>query len=348
MHIGDRTIWQQACGDTDRNYADVCLKWDVILNGPGRKGKWPACKPGLIDEGWSKHKLADLERFVNGIKDDDIVVLRLGTKSVLGAGIVVGDYAWMPQFSDVDGWDLQHVRRVRWLWKGLETPKQFSTYTMKWGDTTQKLDNPDVISWLKTLDVNQGTLDQGLVDLPQISSSVQMNEISEFLFAQGVSSNSIETLVREIGELFRIARWYDKDRKHNPSESETVTYLVVPLLRALGWTPQRMAVEWHKVDLALFSQLPRTDNNIAVVVEAKKMMNSCLSAKSQAETYAKNKVNCNRLIVTDGLRYGVYLRDEKDFKLTAYLNLISMKNQYGIYECRGAKEALQAMTPEFR
>lgn len=348
VDIGGRIIWQQACGDTDRNFADICLKWDVILIGPGRKGEWPKCKVKLIDDGWTARALADIERFAKKIKDGDIVVLHLGTKYVLGVGVVDGEYIYRPQFSDVDGWDLQHVRRVHWLWKGLAAPKQFDTYTLKWGATTQKLDSPVVVTWLKSLDVDKGTLDNELVDLPRIPSSVHINEISEFLFAEGVSSNSIETLVREIGELFRIARWYDKDRTHSPSESETVTYLVVPLLRALGWTPQRMAVEWNKVDLALFNQLPRTDSNVSVVVEAKKIMNSCLSAKSQAESYAKNKVNCSRLIVTDGLRYGVYLKTGNEFKLAAYLNLTSMKDQYGIYECLGAREALQAMTPEFR
>ena len=33
MDILDRTIWQQASGDTNRDYAEWCLKW-MILNGP--------------------------------------------------------------------------------------------------------------------------------------------------------------------------------------------------------------------------------------------------------------------------------------------------------------------------
>ena len=40
MQIGERKIWQQAAGDTDRNYVDICLKWDVILNGPASFGRW--------------------------------------------------------------------------------------------------------------------------------------------------------------------------------------------------------------------------------------------------------------------------------------------------------------------
>src|SRR5216684_1647323 len=43
-----------------------------------------------------------------------------------------------------------------------------------------------------------------------------------------------------------------------------------------GWTPQKMSVEWNQVDVALFSELPRNDEHLHVVVEAKKMDNSCL------------------------------------------------------------------------
>jgi hypothetical protein len=69
-----------------------------------------------------------------------------------------------------------------------------------------------------------------------------------------------------------------------------------------------MAVEWNSVDVALFERLPRSDATLQVVVEAKKMENSCLTAKTQAASYAECRGGCRRLIVTDGLRYGVYVR----------------------------------------
>src|SRR5260370_42567094 len=75
-----------------------------------------------------------------------------------------------------------------------------------------------------------------------------------------------------------------------PSEHETVAYLVVPLLRALGWTPQRMAVEWNHVDVALFEQLPRSDKSLRVVAEAKKMDNSCLLLRIGLEVEAEGQM----------------------------------------------------------
>ncbi len=348
MNLSGKTIWQQAAGNTDRNHSDLCLLWDVILNGQGYAGQWPDCEKTLRIDGCASRKITDLRRFTEEMKDGDLVVLRTGTSTVLGVGQIVGPYEWHDQFGDIDGWDLQHVRRVRWIWKGRSNPKTFETYALKQGDTTQILNRGPVTDWLESLPVSDDALVRPVVDLPTqgMPRDIGVTEISEFLFDHGVASTSINTLLNEIGELTRIAKWYQ--RAHSPSEHETVAYLVVPLLRALGWTPQRMAVEWNHVDVALFEQLPRGDETLRVVVEAKKMDNSCLSAISQAMSYANGRTACNRLIVTDGLRYGVYTRSQNEpFLLYAYLNLSRLRHDYPIYQCKGAEDALLAMAPEW-
>jgi hypothetical protein len=261
-------------------------------------------------------------------------------------GQVIGEYQWNDIFGDVDGWNLQHVRRVSWLSLGDEVPKVFSTYTLKQGDTTQELSLGVVKEWVESLPIDS-ELGSPISPLPEPEdNNVDFEEVSDFLFDEGVASNSIDTLSKEIDELVRIAKWYENFE--DPSEFETVAYLAVPLLRALGWTPQKMAIEWNHVDIALFSQLPRKPKNLSVVVEAKKKGNSCLTAVSQAETYAKGKKNCQRLIVTDGLRYGVYIKKEEEFVLHAYFNITRMRESYAIYNCAGVKEALRAMTPEWQ
>ena len=35
VNVGDAQIWQIAAGDAERSYADVCLRWGVVLLGPG-------------------------------------------------------------------------------------------------------------------------------------------------------------------------------------------------------------------------------------------------------------------------------------------------------------------------
>lgn len=138
MNINNKVIWQQAAGDTDRNYIETCLKWDVILNGPGNAGVFPDVKVILEENGASSKKITNLSRFAEKMKDGDVVVLRLGTNRIYGVGIIVGEYEWLEDFSDIDGWDLQHVRRVKWLWKEKE---KFPIYSLKLGDPTQRLDS---------------------------------------------------------------------------------------------------------------------------------------------------------------------------------------------------------------
>lgn len=345
MNLNDKTIWQQASGDKDRNYSDICLKWDVILNGPGYAGKWPDCIKKLKEDRRSKRKITDLKRFCEEIKGGDIVVLRLGTTDVFGVGIIVGTYDWVDEFSDVDGWDLQHVRRVKWIWKDKDNPKKFPVHTLKQGDTTQKLKSEKVINWIKTLDFDNTLINNPVEIQKSENNNISLESISEYLFDQGVASNSIENLIKEIDELTRIAKWYTK--LGNPSEHETRAYLVIPLLRALGWTPQKMAIEWKNMDVALFTQLPRDKKNLTAIVEFKKKDKSCLTAMSQAESYAEGKPNCKRLIVTDGLRYGVFIRKNDKYDLHAYMNLTNMRDDYPIYDCKGIKAALRAMTLEW-
>ena len=151
-----------------------------------------------------------------------------------------------------------------------------------------------------------------------------------------------------------MANWY---RTQWASEHETVCHLVVPLLKVLGWTPQKIALEHNRIDVALFSRLPREmDSNLALVVEAKALHQACLGAFGQAKDYAEKYPNCTRIIVTDGLRYGVYLREGKDWpkapKPYAYLNVRRLRSSYPIYGdrdnvIRGAKEAIHALTPEW-
>ena len=136
---------------------------------------------------------------------------------------------WCDEFGDVDGWDLQHIRRVRWLWTSLTSPKEFDTYALKLGDTTQRLaGGSPVEDWLKTLDISSESLTRPLAELPETKNTETcIADISEYLFDHGVASAAITSLVNEVGELTRIARWYQRSSK--PSEHETVAYLVIPL-----------------------------------------------------------------------------------------------------------------------
>ena len=336
MNIEGKTIWQQAAGNGtgtgNHDYVDLCLDLGVILSGETRS------QP----------------RFQSEMKNGDIVVLRNGTKLVYGVGEIVGDYEWCEDFNDVDGWSIGHVRRVRWLWNYRKNnqegePREFRNLR---GDTTKRLISDEVKRWIK-IDVSDASSDHQMRELPQKGDSkeVTVDDIQHHLFDKGLSWGSISNLVAMTRELEQISAWYNAQGK-GISEHETTSYLVIPLLRALGWTPQRMAVEWHKIDIALFSSLPREPKSLSVVLEAKRLW----SALGQAQSYARHGENCNRIIVTDGLRYEVFSKKESgEFRRypDAYLNLTRLRNRYPIYDgdeskCEGAAEALFMMSPEWR
>jgi hypothetical protein len=230
---------------------------------------------------------------------------------------------------------------------------------MKWGDTTQLLSESagTVRNWLISLVEDENEKDRQLVELPRTCedgkthSNLELSTLRDFLVDRGKSSAFISSLISKMQELIEIANWYLRSRE-KISERETVSHIVVPLLKTLGWTAQKMAVEWDKIDIGLFNELPRDDSRLVCAIEAKQMSASCLTATRQVFKYATkdNRFNCTRAIVTDGIRYGIFIRDHQgDFPLrpSAYLNLTRLKENYPILECDGAKEAIYYMTPEW-
>lgn len=358
MDLSNRKVWQIAAGDTNRNYARWLIRWDVVCMGPGERGPWPDCEPSLRRDGWPSRKLSTIQRFACDIEPGHIVILRIGTTDAYAVGIVDGEYIWLDDFGDIDGWDLQHVRRVRWLWSAVDSPQRFRTYDLKFGDTVQEVGPGPVLEWLQGLNITEEAKNRELVRLPDscipshTADIVEVDEIAQHLFDLGRAADEADRAMKEISEVLRLAKWYSRTQT-SPSESETVSYLVVPLLKALGWTPQRMAIEWNNIDVALFNKLPREDGNLAAVVEAKKKSSSCLSARGQAEAYAltDGRQTCERLVVTDGIRYGIYLRDKHEGFSDgpdAYLNLTRLVPRYPVLGCHGAKEALVKMSADWR
>ncbi len=356
MNIDDEEVWQIAAGDTKRSYADLCLRWGVVLFGPGDQGPWPDCEIPLRNDGETPRKIGMIRMYHEDIKCHDVVVLRLGASEVYGVGRVEGSVAWYDDFGDIDGWDIQHVRRVKWCWKAPNgEAKQFPTRTLKRGDTIHRLDRAGpVFEWILGIPEH----DTELPELPLSCRSGQrvrrmdIPEVAGHLFDQGTAAGAINELTESMLGLQQIVSWYGRSDT-TPSERETVVYLAVPLLRTLGWTPQRMAVEWNRIDIGLFDRLPRADENLAVVVEVKKLGMSCLSANTQGAQYARGsgRERCSRLVVTDGIRYGIYVKESSGAfpeSPTAYMNLNRMVRSYPVLGCEGTPEALSLLAADWR
>ncbi len=354
MNLEGRRIWQVAAGDTNRSYGQLFTDWNVIAIGPGSYGPWPDCAEKMRNDGWTARKVGDIRRFYE-IADGDIVVLRIGTNIILAVGIAEGPPSHTEAFGDVDGWDLQHVRRVRWLWHGFH---QFpNAYTLDWGQTITPGLKPAAEEWLKALDLTEPTNPSPLPALPSPSPEINAEELDAYFADDGCDTETIHRLAQARAHVVSRHAWYNKV-KHEPSEYETIAYLVLPLLKALGWPETHTAIEWCRIDVALFdttidaSDTLRHDANLVAAIEVKRLNYSCLTAKDQAATYAQQagREDCQRLIVTDGLRYAVHVRDEDgqfSYYPTAYLNLARLRDQYPIMKCQGARTALRLMRPEW-
>ena len=70
----------------------------------------------------------------------------------------------------------------------------------------------------------------------------------------------LEAIVAQIQDLGGLFWDYEKFGDF-PTEDEFVAHFVIPLLGALGWPPERVAVKWRDIDVAVFTCLPRTPEN---------------------------------------------------------------------------------------
>ena len=316
MDLTGKTLWQVGAGDTERSYGDICIKFDVMIVGPGGRGAYEEAL--YADLGDIRNSL---RRFCKEARSGDIVLLRLGTGDVLAVGEIADDTAeWIEAFADVDGWDLQHVRRVRWF---ASTRNIFPPRTLGGQVRTfAAVKVPLVRTWVESLDVPEADRNRQLAKLPAAGVSLDATELGKRLFIEGLPSEHVDKLMSTFASLQRVASWYWNKTKRpagRPSEEETVCYLVIPLLLSLGWSQQTAAVQWKSIDVALFQGMPPTDATLACVVEAKPLERSVFWPLGQAREYAlkAGREDCNKLVVTDGIRYALHSRSGDTFSLDA-------------------------------
>lgn len=342
MNLTDKTLWQVGAGDTERSYGEMCQRFDVMIAGPGDSGQYDES----LYSGYGDIRNC-LRRFCQEARRGDVVLLRLGTADVLAVGEVADDSAlWLEAFADVDGWDLQHARRIRWL---PNTRHSFPTRTLGGQVRTFAAVNVAAVkSWVESLEISESDRTRELASLPDVGAKLPVAELGQRLFIEGLPSEHVDRLMATFSSLERVAAWYRNETKRpegRPSEQETVCYLVIPLLLSLGWSQQTAAVQWNYVDVALFSGLPSTDATLACVVEAKPLGRSVFLPTGQAREYAlrPGREKCDRLIVTDGIRYALHRRSGDRFDLKAYLNILKMRDRYPVLGCGGAVEAVLGM-----
>lgn len=300
-------VWQVSGGPSSRSYADVFLRHGVALIGPGDSGPW---EPERSDEAFDG---GFVRRFAAEITSGDVLLLRTGLCTVAAVGLVVGDYVYLHACDDVNGWDLQHARRVRWT--RLPEPHVFAS--------TPFGASPSRCSRVRSSEVVDFA-ERFLRSPPTHWQTARLPELPPEAPALGEPPAALRDVVARVADLVPLYQGGSAFGE-TPSEDELIAHFVVPLLLALGWPPERIAIKWRCIDVALFRRLPRTPENCAFVIEAKRLGAGVEGALDQAVGYAKALGQpCCDVVVTDGVRYRSYGRGPA-FEATAYANLARLK-----------------------
>ena len=299
-------VWQISGGPVSRAYADVFLRHGVASIGPGDAGPWsPERGDDTFEDGV-------VRRFASEAAVGDVFLLRTGLATIAALGLVASDYLYVNAFDDMNGWDLQHARRVRWCRLPADHVFGSSVFGAKPPRCSRVL-NEEVVDFAERFLTSPPTHWQ-TAPLPELpDEEPPLDQVPDAL--QGIVAQAADLVpLLQDGHAFG----------EHPSEDELIVHFVVPFLRALGWPPERIAVQWRHIDVAVFRALPRTPENCHLVIEAKRLGAGVEGALDQAKGYVEALARPRDVVVTDGIRYRMYAA-ARDFAPVAYANLTRLK-----------------------
>lgn len=299
-----------------------------------------------------------MHKFVEEVKPGHVAILKRGAQrgSIIAAGIVgnacgwVDDeredgYFWSEIFGNVQGFNLQHGRYVTW-----HRPKDAIQIKGLPRGTLVHVHNSDVQRMAERIikDTDPITPEK----IPPPANSVKDEELVKHLIEHGLSSGQAEDVIRAFMRVRRLGGWYEDhweeraEAGEDISEHETRTFLIVPLILALGWPEQRLKIEWNKIDIAFFETNYRPGDSPTMILESKKLYHPLLGAEKQAKEYAKKYPSCKKFVVSNGIRYLLFEEDKKEWTPKTYLNLLKLEDRHPyLVEIKGAPELLTQLLP---
>ena len=350
-----RTYWQIAPGSDQRDYSCLFLKYGIAFTGGG------------------------LEDRVNL---GDIMVLKRGITAITAVGVIVERDSIYKGYVDKKGYVVDqegHVhrdKRKEWLldhdgwvlpefcyvdWRKLNEPIPVSGLNI---GAIQRLNSQEPRSVAYDI-LNTGTIVPNSPEPSSEISEVTDDEVLKFLIEEGLRPSSSDEITSTISKIRLLADYYDRQYGYpwaDIGEHEIRTFLVVPLLLALGWSEQQMKIEFNckggKIDIACFRKPCKSNNRkeweeeCIAIIETKSFGAGLDYAHKQATTYSKDFPRCQAVITTNGYCYKIYLRDkdnDNQFHTTpsAYINLLKMRDKYPLdpENVKGAREAIKWLLP---
>ena len=355
-----KRYWQVASGDVGRDFSQLFLEHDVMSIGPGRFGRYDQkTYDAVVESGeFSSAKITTVRKFHDDIQIDDIVLLRNGHE-VVGLGVVASDYDHDERFDDIHGWDLQHFRRVIWQHHLADELTRIQKRDKLFGHLKQQTTfsgvtkaNGRVLDRIEPL-IGK-TKRRPLAEMPPYPSEpLSLGELGQQLFSKGIANDAVDRVLSAIERQRRLLKWYEEQgaESKRPKEHEVVAHMVLPLLLALGWSEQLLAIEWDKIDLAAFCKTPTTAETCVLVCETKEMKHGLHGVLEQAVRYVKTLrlKRCERILLTQGARYYLYDRPAMGWSYplqpTGYLNVEKIRTDHVYPPNSNAVDTIVALSP---
>ncbi len=330
------TYWQVAAGDEGRNYSDLFFEYGIMCVG-------------------GENQIKTLMK----VEEGDTVILKRGKSEILGAGKIIKrdgvihskDEKWL---GDFDGWDLRSYTNVEWH----RPEKPIPIHSGLAIGTIMKLWNIDIQKIAHTITTNYPKLEPKPKPNQDDVYTLKDDEIVEFLISEGFRPGDAEELTNTFNRIRLLANfYYNKCNWYKIREHETRTFLIMPLLFALGWSEQKLKIEHGikggRIDIAAFSKPflgDQDDENKSckLIIESKAFSVGLDYATKQAVAYAKAFPNCKKIIVSNGFCYKAFLKKGDTFSTTpfAYMNLLKPTNKHPLYpNSKGTLELFKLLLP---
>ncbi|MDE2860535.1 MAG: hypothetical protein OYI31_08175 [Chloroflexota bacterium] len=343
------TYWQVAAGEGARDYSSLFLQYGVIVMGSGHLGSYrehPERFRGHKD--WRKKIVTLADR----MKQGDVVILKRGHRAkgrIIAVGRVASDYEWLEPFGDVDGWDLRHGRRVEWFRADSNKPAEGLAR-----GTISRVQKHDLRKKADDL-VGRECARADAIGIPPAAGILSDDDLMDRLSVEGIIGPDTSTLKATIQSVRKLAAWYIPHMSRI-SEHEVRTFLIIPLLLALGWNEKQIRIEWSiggaRSDTALFQGEFVKDAKPYLIVESKRFGMGLDGAGRQAVKYAGE---CNRIVTSTGDRYWLFEKHPsekwdrgamKQTHLRAYMNLFRLKDRHPyLPNVGGAPDLLKSLMP---
>lgn len=295
---------------------------------------------------------------------DDIVLLRSGHR-VVSVGIVSQEsYAHNETFDDVYGWDLQHTRRVMWqpqLRAELDAIQQEDGElfgSRKSIPTFTRVKEKKVLDRVRHLFPKCSQ--RPLSKLPeQLPEPMSLDEFGNALFGKGLSYDAVNRVKITLQKQRQLLDWYGLRESDSagklrtvapkrPTEHEIVAHVILPLMLAIGWSEQLLAVEWQRIDLAVFWGTPTDANHCKLICEAKKMGHGLQNVRKQAVRYTDTLklIECDKILLADGGRFYLYrkLAGEWEKQPSGYFNVRKLRTRHLCPPNTNSVDTLVALT----